>query len=97
MKNTLAKKRNKFFTDLNLKKDNYFLISAHREENVSNESSLRELLNTLNEISKKYKRGINIADSADSLLITSSVVLAVVGITVPIALPLEIVAAVCGG
>lgn len=54
-------KRSKILKNLNLKKDNYFLISTHREENVSNKSNFRELLNTLNEISKKYKKQIIIS------------------------------------
>ena len=46
---------------------------------------------------KKYKRGINITDSVDTVLISTSVILAGVGLTVPIMLPLEIAAVVCGG
>ena len=46
---------------------------------------------------KKYKRSINITDGVDTGLISASVILASVGITVPIMLPLEIAAVVCGG
>ena len=45
---------------------------------------------------KKYKRGINITDGVDTLLISSSVILAGVGIAIPVLLPVQIVAAVCG-
>ena len=45
---------------------------------------------------KKYKRGINITDGVDSALISASVIIAGVGLAVPIMLPLEIVAIVCG-
>jgi UDP-N-acetylglucosamine 2-epimerase len=40
--------------DLDLEKDSYFLVSAHRQENVDSEVRLTILLNTLNEIRKKY-------------------------------------------
>jgi len=45
---------------------------------------------------KKYKRGVNITDGLDTGMITSSVVVAGVGLAVPIVLPLTIAAAVCG-
>ena len=45
---------------------------------------------------KKYKRGINITDGVDTSLISTSVILAGVGLAVPIMLPLEIAAIVCG-
>ena len=45
---------------------------------------------------KKYKRGINITDGVDTGLISTSVLLAAVGLVVPIMLPLEIAAIVCG-
>ena len=40
---------------LKLKKDNYFLVSAHREENVDCSKKLKKLLESLGEISLKYK------------------------------------------
>lgn len=43
---------------LNLKKDDYFVASIHREENVDNPENLKILLDTLNEISKVYKKRI---------------------------------------
>ena len=45
---------------------------------------------------KKYKQGINITDSVDTTLISAGVILAGVGFAVPIMLPLEITAIVCG-
>ena len=40
--------------DLNLKAQNYFLLSAHREENVDNEAKLLCLMNALDEIVNYY-------------------------------------------
>ena len=45
---------------------------------------------------KKYKRGINITDGVDTTLISAGVIMAGVGLTVPLMLPLEIIAIVCG-
>jgi len=39
---------------LNLKPNSYFLVSAHREENVDSESNLDDLINTLNGLAEKY-------------------------------------------
>ena len=61
------------------------------ERTLINERDMRKSLY------KKYKRGINITDGVDTGLISASVILAGVGITVPIMLPLEIAAVVCGG
>ena len=61
------------------------------ERTLINERDMRKSLY------KKYKRGINITDGVDTALISASVILASVGITVPIMLPLEIAAVVCGG
>ncbi len=41
-------------TKLNLDTDKYFLVSAHREENVDDKERLISLLNSLNSIVKKY-------------------------------------------
>ena len=60
------------------------------ERTLINERDMRKSLY------KKYKRGINITDEVDTGLISASVILAGVGITVPIMLPLEIAAVVCG-
>ncbi len=40
---------------LNLKKDNYFLISIHREENVDNINNIKIILEALELIAKKYE------------------------------------------
>ena len=61
------------------------------ERTLINERDMRKSLY------KKYKRSINITDRVDTGLISASVILASVGITVPIMLPLEIAAVVCGG
>ena len=45
---------------------------------------------------KKYKRGINITDGVDTGLISTSIILASVGLAMPIMLPLEIAAVICG-
>lgn len=39
---------------LNLEKDNYFVVSAHREENIASEINFRHLVNVLNTIGKTY-------------------------------------------
>lgn len=41
---------------LKLKKDEYFLVSIHREENVDNRKNLRILLETLNSMSETYRK-----------------------------------------
>jgi len=44
--------------ELDLEKDNYFLVSAHREENVDNEENFLSLMNSLNDIAEKYQMPI---------------------------------------
>ncbi|TDO94091.1 UDP-N-acetylglucosamine 2-epimerase (non-hydrolysing) [Halanaerobium saccharolyticum] len=44
--------------ELDLEKDNYFLVSAHREENVDNEENFLSLMNALNDIAEKYQMSI---------------------------------------
>lgn len=43
---------------LNLQKKEYFVISAHREENVDSKKNFNDLIDSLNEISNKYKKRI---------------------------------------
>ena len=45
---------------------------------------------------KNYKRGINLTDGIDTTLISTSVIMAGIGLAVPVMLPLEIAAIVCG-
>ncbi|MEZ7820796.1 MAG: UDP-N-acetylglucosamine 2-epimerase (non-hydrolyzing), partial [Patescibacteria group bacterium] len=40
---------------LNLKKNKYFLLSAHREENIDNDSNFIELMNAINSLADTYK------------------------------------------
>jgi len=46
--------KSRILDELKLKKDNYFLISIHREENVDNLSNLKIVLEALDLIAKKY-------------------------------------------
>lgn len=40
--------------EVKLKKDQYFLVSAHREENISSERNFKNLISFLNKLSKEY-------------------------------------------
>ena len=40
---------------LKLKKNNFFVVSAHRQENIDSEKNFRELMLTLNKLSSTYK------------------------------------------
>lgn len=46
---------------LNLKVDKYFVVSAHREENISSEKNFMDLCNSLNAIADKYSMPIIIS------------------------------------
>jgi UDP-N-acetylglucosamine 2-epimerase (non-hydrolysing) len=48
----------KVLEELNLKKDEYILVSAHREENIDNEENFNSLMTALNNIAEKYKMPI---------------------------------------
>jgi UDP-N-acetylglucosamine 2-epimerase len=48
----------KILKKLGLKKDNYILVSAHREENIDNETNFNSLMSALNEIAENYKMPI---------------------------------------
>ena len=39
---------------LSLKQNNYFVVSAHREENISNEKNFNGLINSLNQVAEKF-------------------------------------------
>lgn len=41
-------------TKLNLTKGEYFVVSSHREENITNEDNFQGLLDSLNQIAEKY-------------------------------------------
>ncbi|AEE20741.1 non-hydrolyzing UDP-N-acetylglucosamine 2-epimerase [Dokdonia sp. 4H-3-7-5] len=43
---------------LNLKKENYFVVSAHREENISSEVNFTNLMRGLNDIAETYSKPI---------------------------------------
>ncbi|MDN6731340.1 MAG: UDP-N-acetylglucosamine 2-epimerase (non-hydrolyzing) [Atopostipes suicloacalis] len=46
---------------LNLEKDQYFLVSAHREENINSEENFMDLVDTLNTLEDTYKLPIIIS------------------------------------
>jgi UDP-N-acetylglucosamine 2-epimerase len=48
----------KILTDLGLKAGQFFVVSAHREENVDSEINFKDFLNTLNRLAEKYKHRI---------------------------------------
>ena len=48
----------KILFDLNLKEQEYFLLSIHREENIEPEGSFKKLCNAINKISKIYGKRI---------------------------------------
>lgn len=43
---------------LNLKKGEFFIVSAHREENVDSEKNFNDLLDTLNAVAQKYDKRV---------------------------------------
>ncbi len=45
----------KILEKLELEKDKYILVSAHREENIDNEANFTSLMTALNNIAEKYK------------------------------------------
>ena len=59
MKEVLDKYREQIYNsnilnELGLEKNKYFLVSAHREENIDNEETFFELMNSLNKIAETY-------------------------------------------
>jgi UDP-N-acetylglucosamine 2-epimerase len=53
--------KSKALTELNLKAGEFFIVSAHREENIDSEQNFKDLLNTLNKLAEKYKYRILIS------------------------------------
>ncbi|MDF1578948.1 MAG: UDP-N-acetylglucosamine 2-epimerase (non-hydrolyzing) [Desulfobulbales bacterium] len=47
--------RSSILTSLNLEKGRYFIVSAHREENVDTPANLRELVDTFNALAEKWQ------------------------------------------
>ena len=47
--------KSRILKQLNIKKNKYFLVSAHREENVDDIRNLKDLLNSLNSLADEYK------------------------------------------
>jgi len=47
-------KKSEILSKLDLKENMYFVVSAHREENINSNKNFENLVETLNEISKKY-------------------------------------------
>jgi UDP-N-acetylglucosamine 2-epimerase (non-hydrolysing) len=48
----------RILSELKLQKDHYFVVSAHREENINDERNFRNLVETLNKIAEVYKMPI---------------------------------------
>lgn len=53
-KNKERIKNSNVLEDLNLKRNKYIIVSAHREENIDNEKNFFMLMNTINSIAEKY-------------------------------------------
>ena len=47
--------KNNILNKLNLEKNKYILLSAHREENIDNEEHFMSLMNAINDIAEKYQ------------------------------------------
>ncbi len=47
-------KESNVLTELGLKKDNYFIVSSHREENINSIRNFKELVLTINSIAEDY-------------------------------------------
>jgi UDP-N-acetylglucosamine 2-epimerase len=47
--------KSSILNELNLEKGQYFVVSAHREENINSEKNFIDLCNSLNEIAEKFR------------------------------------------
>lgn len=54
-KNMNSIQNSKVLQELNLEKENYILVSAHREENIDHEENFLSLMNAINNITEKYQ------------------------------------------
>lgn len=52
--NKVKIENSKILSELNLEKNKYFIVSAHREENIENAESFNDLLNTLNQLANHF-------------------------------------------
>lgn len=50
--------KSNILTKLNLKEKDYFVVSAHREENIDIDSNFENLVNSLNKVAEKYNKKI---------------------------------------
>ena len=51
-------KESNVLADLKLNKEGYFVVSAHREENINSDRNFIELVNTINSIAETYQKPI---------------------------------------
>ncbi len=51
-------KNSNILNQLNLEPQNYFVLSAHREENIDNDENFENLINSINKIAEKYQKPI---------------------------------------
>ncbi len=48
-------KKSKILNNLSIKKNKYFVVSSHREENIDNQINFNNLTKSINEIAKRYR------------------------------------------
>ena len=57
-KNMESINKSDILSRLNLKEKDYFVVSAHREENIDIDSNFEQLVNSLNKVAETYKKKI---------------------------------------